>query len=183
MKKLLALASLALAATPALAVERPYLGVDAQMNTYSFDQAAGSSTDFEVGALRVRGGSMLTRYFGLEAHLSAGISDDRQNIIPGNARTDAELQLKYGYSVVGVARLPMGRAGLFAYAGYGYINTQTENGATGDSQTDELDGLTYGGGIDFPFFWGLNLEADYTMIHERERLTVEAVNVGLRKYF
>jgi hypothetical protein len=183
MKKLLALASLAVATTPALAVERPYLGVDAQMMNYSFDQPAGSSTDFEVGALRVRGGSMLTRYFGLEAHLSTGVADDSQYIVPGNALTDVELQLEYGYSVVGVARLPMGRAGLFAYAGYGYISTETKYTAGVGSQSDELDGLTYGAGIDFPAFWGLNLEADYTMVHDRENLTVDAVSVGLRKYF
>lgn len=165
MKRIVALTAALLAATPALAVERPYLGVSYLQSTMDVT----GTGDFTLGGVQLRGGSMLTDHFGLEAHVALGTADDTVNFVT--------IDLKRLYGINGVARMNMGRGGLYAYVGY----TTATIGV--DAVTENRDGVSYGAGLDFPAFWGTSVEVDYKSILDKDNFSITGVSVGLRRYF
>ena len=181
MKKHLALIALcSAAATPALAVERPYIAVDYELMNYAFKVGA-ANPEFDVTAARLRAGTMLNRWFGVEAHVGMGVDDDTQQMIPGVGTSATTLELNKAYGLYGVARLPMGRGGLFTYAGYAYVDTEVA--IRGFSASQEENGLSYGAGLDIPAPWGMSLELDYKQVLDEGNLNLTSFGVGLRKNF
>lgn len=173
MKKVLAAIALSALATPALAVERPFFGLDYEMMNYEFSGPGGE--DYATDGVRLRFGTMLTRSWGLQADVGIGVGDDRD---------DAGLKVKMqnAYSLSGVYRLNMGKAGLYGYAGYSYVTTRATPPG-GAAISDEDDGASYGVGIDFPGFAGNSIEIDYRSVIDKENYTQTGISIGMRRYF
>lgn len=174
MKKLLAIIALSAATAPALAAERPYLGVDAQYNSV---ELADGALDFQPTSAMLRAGSILTEHLGLEAQIAASLDDDTVD-----SPLQVSLKVRNRYSFLGFYRLGMGRGGLSIYGGYSYSLLRLETPGFPAVKEDE-DGLSYGAALDFPLFKGFNLEAEYLVVRDKDDAAISNMGVGLRRYF
>ncbi|MFZ5757093.1 MAG: outer membrane beta-barrel protein [Pseudomonadota bacterium] len=170
MKKVLAAVAIATLASPAVAVERPFFGLDYEMMTYEFDGGGEFNTD----NVRLRFGTMLKPSWGLQADVTLGLGADSE--------AGMKVKTQNSYTLSGLYRLNMGKAGLYGYAGYAYVNTRSESGGAG-ATTEEEDGLAYGVGLDFPGFWGNSFELDYRILMDEDNYTQSGMSFGMRRFF
>lgn len=171
MKKLLAFSGLALAVTQSVAAEQPYIGIDYVQATY-----AESGWDVSPTAARLRFGSDLSKYLGLEAHVTLGTGDDEYK----TTTNSFAISLDSAYTAAAVARLPLGSARLYAYAGYSYIQMTVDSQLPGFDVEGNDDGLSYGGGIAVPVWKGWQLGAEYSMLIDKETHTLDGIAIGVR---
>ncbi|MBK7299528.1 MAG: hypothetical protein IPI79_03430 [Moraxellaceae bacterium] len=71
MKRLTVALVTALCSTTLLAAEKPYVGIDYQMGTYSLN-----NTDVNPEAFRLRAGTEINRYLAVEAQAGLGTASD-----------------------------------------------------------------------------------------------------------
>lgn len=191
MKKILAMTAALLAVSSASAIERPYASVAYLAAPLEFDQArvpAGQvrENEFIMGAVQFRGGTMLTRHFGLEAHLMSGVGAAEEKVRDSlNNELGAEnFEIRYAYGVYGVARVGSDRMGLYAYAGYNWVRFGMIDTVIGPTTvTEDEDGPSYGVGIEVPFLWNSSLELDYKSMLDENNYTLTGASIGIRRHF
>lgn len=135
-------------------IERPFVGLDYSQRTY--ENSSNNVSDTEVPAVRLRAGSVLAPYIGVEAHVAIGAGDDT-GTINGSPYT---LKSPLAYGVFIRPQLPLGPVTIYGLAGYSYVELQYSSAT--DTPTDSVTDFSFGGGlqIDLGQHWGLN--ADYT---------------------
>lgn len=192
MKKVLAMTAALLAVSSASAVERPYASVAYLMTPLEFDRTNPDAfgltreNEFTLDAVQFRGGTMMTRYFGLEAHLMSGVGTAEEKVRDSlNTELGAEvLEIRYAYGIYGVARVGSDRMGLYAYAGYNWVRFGMVDTVTSPATvTEDEDGPSYGVGIEVPFFWNSSLELDYKSMLDENNYTLTGASIGIRRHF
>lgn len=125
-------------------IERPYVGVDYQMGIHE-----NNGNEANPMAVRLRGGTLLAPFFGVEAHAAFGTASDE--ILPGQ-----DVELHGLYSVFVRPQLPLGDVGsLYGLVGYSYadLRTQTDSGFQKKG--------SFGVGADFKVYKNIRLNVDY----------------------
>lgn len=192
MKKILAMIAALLAVSSASAIERPYASVAYLTTQLEFDRTNPDvfgltrENEFILDAVQFRGGTMLTRYFGLEAHLMSGVGAAEGKVRDSlNNELGAEnFEIRYAYGVYGVARVGSDRMGLYAYAGYNWVRFGMIDTVIGPTTvTEDEDGPSYGVGIEVPFLWNSSLELDYKSMLDENNYTLTGASIGIRRHF
>lgn len=192
MKKILAMTAALLAVSSASAVERPYASVAYLATQLEFDRTNPDvfgltrENEFILDAVQFRGGTMLTRHFGLEAHLMSGVGTAEEKVRDSlNNEVGAEiLEIRYAYGIYGVARIGSDRMGLYAYAGYNWVRLgMIDTMVSSTTFTEDEDGLSYGAGVEVPFLWNSSLELDYKSMLDENNYTLSGVSLGIRRHF
>ncbi len=134
-------------------IEKPFIGVDYSQRTY--ENTSSSVTDTETPAVRLRAGSVLAQYIGVEAHIAFGTGED-SGTINGSPYT---LESPLSYGVFLRPQLPLGPLTIYGLAGYSYV--ELKYSSTVGTPTDSITDASFGGGlqIDLGQSWGVN--ADY----------------------
>lgn len=191
MKKILAITAALLAVSSAQAAERPYIGVSAVQPVLELERSnpdtlfLNRENEFELDAVQFRGGVLLTRYIGLEAHVISGAGKAEGAVVDSVTGTrvgDEMVELDKAYGFHGVARMGVGKAGLYVYGGYTWASLDYLDTASATEMTEEEDGWSYGVGIDFPLFRGTNIELDYRSMLDEDNYTLSGLSLGLRRY-
>lgn len=192
MKKILAMTAALLAVSSASAIERPYASVAYLATQLEFDRTNPDvfgltrENEFVLNAVQFRGGTMLTRHFGLEAHLMSGVGAAEGKVRDSlNTELGAEkFEIRYAYGIYGVARVGSDRMGLYAYAGYNWARFGMIDTVVGSTTvTEDEDGPSYGVGIEVPFFWNSSLELDYKSMFDENNYTLTGASIGIRRHF
>lgn len=192
MKKLLALTAALLAVSSASAVERPYASLSYVVTQLELERTNPDvfgltrENDIDMDLVQFRGGSMLTRYFGLEAHVMSGAGGGQGLVRDslGNTLGTEKYEVRYAYGLYGVARVGSDRMGFYAYAGYNWARFAMIDSMTGPtSVTEDEDGPSYGIGLEVPFFWNSSLELDYKSILDENNYTLTGMSLGIRRHF
>jgi opacity protein-like surface antigen len=136
------------------AAEAPYIGVDAAYAT--LDTA---THDPNMYAARIRLGSELHRYFGVETQLLTGVVEDKWATPAGNLYTN----LNGTVGLYGRLQLPVGDAfTLYGLAGYArsWIKVNSTIPPLGSFRSHDSD-FSAGGGIDIHLSKKASLSIDY----------------------
>lgn len=112
-----------------------------------------------VYGVEARGGFNLADYFGVEAQASFGVSKIEDNTF----NTPVEVGISSSIAGFGVARLPVSdQFNIFGRIGYHSTEVSGDVAGLTPAIDLDLDGLAFGGGIEF-FFDGRNgIRAEYT---------------------
>ena len=155
MKKIcLALMMLAPLGTTAYALEAPYLGFDAALATLNT-----KTDDAQMPAIRVRLGSEITRYVGVETQLVRGVVEDEVKQTVGSF----DVGLDGSAGIYLRLQLPVGDAfTLYGLAGYAQSWLKVGSTVPGFSsfKTHDKD-FSGGGGIDVHLTKNTGLTLDY----------------------
>lgn len=161
----------ALGSVSSYALEKPYVGIDYQQAT--FDASQGGSA--KPTMVRLRGGTEINPYFGLEAHLGFGVGDD--TITSSGITYSAKVNSYYALYLR--PQLSLGEhASLYALLGGVYIDrTFASSNPTLFPTIDEfMHNTSYGAGVDVNVYKGIRLNADFVSYTKQ----IDAVSVGIR---
>lgn len=171
MKKILIAAIACFSFTTVHAAEAPYVGLDVAQLVFDT-----STADPEFPAVRVRMGSEVTRYVGVETQLLRGVKEDEVSVTGGTMGVNL-------MAVAGVylrLKLPLGDAvslyGLAGYAGSWLDVTSHVPGMFSDKSGDK--DFSGGGGIDIRLSKNTSISADY--MEYTEGLTSMAVGLRIK---
>ncbi len=160
----------ALGSTACLALEKPYVGIDYQVQTQDF----GASVEAEPDALRIRMGSDVNSFLSVEAQAGLGMSSD--SVIVDTAGTTWDVQTDSFYALFLKPRVDIGdSASIFALVGGSYLDLSASSN-TGKSETGFEHGFAYGFGADVKVYKQLRLSADFIQYLD----DVSAISVGVR---
>ena len=168
MKRLTVALIAALSSPLVLAVEKPYIGIDYQMGTYS-------EKNFEVKpeAIRLRGGTELHPYFAVEAQVGIGTKSDVANL----QGVQPSIKVKSYYSLFLRPQISISNlASIYGLAGSTYLDVSSSATAVNPENSSFGKSFSYGGGADIQVYKNIRLNADY--IHYMD--SYEAVSVGVR---
>lgn len=169
MKKILLAVIACLPFTAAHAAEAPYVGLDAAKLVFDT-----STADPEFLAVRVRMGSEVTRYIGVETQLLVGVTKDEVAVTGGTL----DVNLTAAAGVYLRLKLPLGDAvSLYGLAGYSgsWLDVTSHVPGMFSNKSGDKD-FSGGGGIDIRLSERTSISADY--MEYTEGLTSMAV--GLR---
>lgn len=169
MKRLTVALIAALSSPLVLAVEKPYIGIDYQMGTFT-------SNNFEVNpeALRLRGGTELSPYFAVEAQAGVGTQSDLATV-GGGIKSDIKVESFYSLflrpqiNLTDVASLYCLLGSTYLDASQSATSLQLERKSFGKS-------FSYGVGADFRVYKNIRLNADYINYLDN----YEAFSLGVR---
>ncbi len=135
-------------------IEKPFIGLDYSQRTY--ENSSNTVTDVKIPAVRLRAGSEISPWLGVEAHLAVGAGSDDGTI--GGAPYTLRSPLTYGVFLR--PQLTLGPIVLYGLGGYSYAQFKYSSTIT-PTPTDSLNDFSFGGGlqVDLGQHWGLN--ADY----------------------
>jgi hypothetical protein len=158
------------ALTTARVQESPYVGIDYVMTTLKVRNA-----ELEMNGGRLRIGSELNRYLGLEYQATIGFDDDEASVLGGTIST--RLKAATGAYVRG--KLPLSEAAaIYGLVGYSWTWLEVDAQAFGlQDQTREDDGLSAAVGIEAGMPGKFFVNAEY--IEFTEGLTAVAAGVRI----
>ncbi|MDO8330125.1 MAG: porin family protein [Fluviicoccus sp.] len=160
----------ALGTSAAFAMEKPYVGVDYQVQYHDF----GGSSDVQPDAFRLRLGTDINSYLGVEAQIGVGGSSD--SIVVDNAGTTWDVKTDSFYALFVKPQISIGSAAsIFALAGGSYVDISASSNS-GKSVKGFENGFAYGAGVDVNIYKGVRLGADYIQYLD----SFNAVSVGIR---
>jgi hypothetical protein len=168
MKRLSVALISALCSTTLFAAEKPYVGIDYQIGTYS-----QQNTDVNPEVLRLRAGTEINTYLGVEAQAGVGVASDGYTFTGGVA----DIKVDSFYSLFLRPQLSISHAvSVYALLGGTYIDVSS----TSTLPLNNTDGFThtesYGVGIDFNIKNGIRLGADFIQYME----DYSAISAGIR---
>ncbi len=169
MKRLTVALIAALSSPLVLAVEKPYIGIDYQMGTYT-------SSTFEVKpeTLRLRGGTELNQYIAVEAQAGAGVKS-AQAVLGGGIKSDINVESYYSLFVrpqININNL----ASVYGLLGSTYLDASHSATALQPESKSFGKSVSYGVGADFRVYQNIRLNADY--VHYLD--TYSAMSLGIR---
>lgn len=170
MKRLTVALVTALCSTTILAAEKPYVGVDYQMGTYT-----QNNTDLNPEAFRLRAGTEINKYLGVEAQ--AGISTASDTYMATGVSYD--IKVDSFYSLFLRPQLSISNAiSVYGLVGGTYIDVSSTSSAPSIVPSDSgfKHTASYGAGIDFNIKNGIRLGADFIQYMD----DYSAVSVGIR---
>jgi len=169
MKRLTVALIAALSSPLVLAFEKPYVGIDYQLGTYS-------ESNFEVNpeALRLRGGTEINPYFAVEAQAGIGSQSDVATV-GGGIRSD--IKIESFYALFARPQIKVSDfATVYGLLGSSYVDVSKSATALQPAYKDFGKSFSYGVGADFQVYKAIRLGADY--IHYINGYT--AVSFGMR---
>lgn len=151
------------------AMEKPYVGIDYQQA--SFDTQGVSA---EPTMVRLRGGTEINPYLGVEAHVGFGAGDD--SLVISGVSYKAKVNSYYGLYLR--PQLSLGEhASVYALLGATYMDTEFVSTTPGFATVDGFDTKgSYGVGVDVNVHKGIRVGADFISYSSQ----VDAVSVGVR---
>ena len=160
----------ALGTSAAFAMEKPYVGVDYQLQYLTVN----GSSEVQPDGFRLRLGTDINSYLGVEAQIGVGGSSD--SIVVDNAGTTWDVKTDSFYALFVKPQLSIGTAAsIFALAGGSYVDISASSN-TGKSVKGFENGFAYGAGVDVSIYKGVRLGADYIQYLD----SFNAVSVGIR---
>lgn len=164
MKRLTVALVTALCSTTLLAAEKPYIGIDYQMGTYTY-----KNVDVNPEAFRLRAGTEINRYLAVEAQAGIGTASDTYKATSGNGQADIKVDSFYSLFLRPQVNLTK-TVSVFGLVGGTYIDVSS----TSDSGFTHT--TSYGAGLDFTIKNGIRLGADFIQYMDN----YSAVSVGIR---
>lgn len=162
-----------LLAGSALAKEHPYLAVDASLGTFELNDKSASPQ-----VIRLRGGTDINEYLGVEAHLGLPMGSDT---IEDSSTLSFDVNVHDYYSVFLKAGLLQESIALYVLGGMttGVIDVKSSNPSVSPSDRGSISRASFGAGVDLHFSKSWAVSADYIDYFEG----YTAVSVGLKKNF
>ena len=154
---------------------------------FALDEIAGEEideeVDFNLGAVTGRIGTKFTPNFGVEGELNIGVKEEEAS----DAFTTISTKLNYGAAAFLVGYLPVSpNAELFARAGVGVTELETEIEEAGFSDSESGSETVFGLGVGGQYFFdGLNgVRGEYTRYTgENESAEFDALSVSYVRKF
>ncbi len=170
MKRLTVALVTALCSTTLLAAEKPYIGIDYQMGTYT-----QGNTDVNPEALRLRAGTEINRYLAVEAQAGLGTASD--TYMATNVNFDIQVDSFYSLFLRPQLNLTS-TISVYGLVGGTYIDVSStsSNPSAAPSDSGFTHTTSYGAGLDFTIKNGIRLGADFIQYMD----DYSAVSVGIR---
>ena len=168
MKRLTVALLAAAISTPILAAEKPYVGIDYQLGTYTHKK-----TDVNPETLRLRAGTEINKSLAVEAQAAFGTGGDTY-VATGNVKYD--IKVDSFYSIFLKPQLQISKS-ITAYGLLGgtYIDVSASSAGKADD-TGFTHTFSYGAGADFDIKNGIRLGADFIQYMD----DYNAISVGIR---
>ena len=158
----------ALCSSTLLAAEKPYVGIDYQMGTYT-----QNNTDVNPEAFRLRAGTEINSYLGVEAQAGFGTASDTLSITGGTV----DIKVDSFYSIFIRPQLNISNAiDVFALLGGTYIDVSSTSSIASNNNSGFTHTASYGAGIDFNIKNGVRIGADFVQYMD----DYNAVSLGIR---
>lgn len=141
--------------------EKPYIGLDYSQRSY--ENSNENASDAEIPGVRLRGGSELSKYFAVEAHVVIGAGDDTGTI--GGTSTYT-IESPVTYSAFLRPQVKLGSLTAYALAGYSYVEFEYKTPATTEKPTDSTTDFSFGAGLQLDIGKHLGLNVDYVQYVE-----------------
>lgn len=170
MKRLTVALVTALCSTTLLAAEKPYIGIDYQMGTYT-----QGNTDVNPEALRLRAGTEINRYLAVEAQAGVGTASDTYMATTGNGQADVKVDSFYSLFLRPQLNLTK-TVSVYGLVGGTYIDVSSTSSIPQNNDSGFTHTTSYGAGLDFTIKNGIRLGADFTQYMD----DYSAVSVGIR---
>lgn len=143
-------------------------------------------TGEKLHGTQARLGLQLGKHFGVEAEGSLGISDEDRKITIGAIPINQNLGIKNSVAGFGVVRVPL-FSKFSSYGRLGYHRTEIDQEITTGTADPVLssfavEGMAYGGGLEYAFNPRTALRVDYT-IYDFEGKDSDALAVALSRKF
>ncbi|PTQ89619.1 outer membrane beta-barrel protein [Agitococcus lubricus] len=172
MKRLTVALIAALSSPLVLAAEKPFIGIDYQMGTLEFN----NNIEADTSAVRLRLGTEVNPYVGVEAHLMSGLNDDTVT----KSGVDYTVEVGSAYAVFVRPQLSFAKAGsVYALLGAAYIDKSIETNSTIGSFA-KTSGFEHSGaagvGLDINVYKDFRINVDYTMYAS----DFSAISAGIR---
>lgn len=170
MKRLTVALVTALCSTTLLAAEKPYIGIDYQMGTYT-----QNNTDVNPEAFRLRAGTELNSYLAVEAQAGFATASDTY----AAKGITFDIQVDSFYSLFLRPQLSINNAvSVYALLGGTYIDVSSTSSDPTRSPSDSgfTHTASYGAGIDFNVKNGIRIGADFVQYMD----DYNAVSIGVR---
>ncbi len=168
MKRLTVALVTALCSTTLLAAEKPYIGIDYQMGTYT-----QNNTDVNPEAFRLRAGTELNSYLAVEAQAGVGTASDTYKVNNGQA----DVKVDSLYSLFLRPQLSINNAvSVYALLGGTYIDVSSTSTLPQNNKSGFTHTASYGAGIDFNVKIDIRIGADFVQYMD----DYNAVSIGVR---
>lgn len=156
MKRLTVALLAAAISTPILAAEKPYVGIDYQLGTYT-----QNGIDIKPEAIRLRAGTELNKYLAVEAHAAAGTKSDVYSTDGGVTRIDITIDSFYSLFVRPQLSIS-DTLSIYGLVGGTYLDASASSSNKSISPDDSgyKRSFSYGVGFDFNVKNGVRLNAD-----------------------
>lgn len=172
MKRLTVALLAAAISTPILAAEKPYVGIDYQLGTYTI-----KGQDINPETVRLRAGTELSPYLAVEAQ--AGIGSQSDVFSSDGGITKIDIKVDSYYSLFIKPQLNISNS-ITAYGLIGgtYLDasTSSSNPITSPDDTEASHSFSYGVGVDFNIKNNIRLGADFVQYSD----SYSGVSVGVR---
>ncbi|MBK9185267.1 MAG: porin family protein [Moraxellaceae bacterium] len=168
MKRLTVALLTALSSTTLLAAEKPYIGIDYQMGTYT-----QNNTDVNPEAFRLRAGTEINRYLAVEAQAGLGTASDTYKVTGGQV----DIKVDSFYSLFLRPQLNLtNTVSVYGLVGGTYIDVSSTSSIPQNNDSGFTHTTSYGAGLDFTIKNGIRLGADFIQYMDN----YSAVSVGIR---
>lgn len=137
--------------------------------------------DEEAFGVQARLGYQFHPILAAEVEGSIGIKDDESTV----GASTVNVGVNHSVGGFALARLPVSDSlGAFARIGYhaSEIGVKTETGAVTTTDSESVDGLAYGGGVELSVSETDSIRADYTR-YETEFGTADSISLGYQRRF
>lgn len=156
----------AIAASAGHAMEKPYVGIDYQIQTYSV-----KTVDINPEAVRLRLGTDVNRYIGVEAQIGVGTAAD--TLTTGGVSYDVKTDSYYALFLK--PQISIGDSGsLYGLVGGSYVDVSSSGGK--GSQQGFTSEFAFGAGVDVAVHKGIRIGVEFTQYLE----DLSAVSAGIR---
>lgn len=176
MKRILTVLAASLLSVAAFAddvgIEKPYVGIDFQAGKFK----QSDTPDANLQAVRLRLGSDIWTYLGLEAQVAAGVN--RQDITLDNGvEYSVKLHGLYGAFLRPKLSLKDDNATIYGLAGYSFLGFDASaRSAPIEAANGSDHGFSYGVGGEVRVYHDLRVSADYIQYTK----SYQAISIGLR---
>ncbi len=171
MKRLTVALLAAAISTPILAAEKPYVGIDYQLGTYTHKK-----TDVNPETLRLRAGTEINKSLAVEAQAAFGTGGDTY-VATGNVKYD--IKVDSFYSIFLKPQLQISKS-ITAYGLLGGTYIDVSSSSSNKLLFPDDSGFkhmfSYGAGADFAIKNGIRIGADYVQYIDE----YSAISVGIR---
>ena len=178
---------LAVAASTSALAQQPrggksYWGI--QLTQTQIDYNAGFSFDIPFANLKV--GYNINDYFALEGRLGLALGDDTDRKTLNGTQTDITLSPDPMWGLYGVGHLDVSdNFSLYAVVGYTKAQTSADisDGTTTVSVSDDDDGFSAGGGVEFAITRSLSLTLEYMSYLRNKGYDASGYTIGIQSNF
>lgn len=170
MKRLTVALLAAAISTPILAAEKPYVGIDYQLGTFT-----QRNTDVNPDTIRLRAGTEINKSLAVEAQVGLSVSSDTYTA----PQVKWETKIDSYYSIFLKPQLQVSKS-ITAYALLGGTYIDVSSTSSNKQLFQDLNGFehtaSYGAGADFAIKNGIRLGADFVQYTDQ----YSTISVGIR---